>query len=56
MKSKLVLILTFCLVLLIPSGLVEGKPSQVGSSGLYEVSTGVSLYAEIQGIKIHFPR
>jgi len=55
MKSKLVLILTFCLVFLIPSELVEAKPSQVGSSGLYEVSTGVSLYAEIQGIKHSFP-
>ncbi|WP_181151193.1 alpha/beta fold hydrolase [Paenibacillus sp. PCH8] len=55
MKSNLVLILTFCLVFLIPSELVEGKPSQIGSSGLYEVSNGVSLYAEIQGVPNSLP-
>ena len=55
MKRWLSLSLSFCLVFLIAAPLAEGKSNQVGSSGLYEVSTGVALYADIQGVKTSLP-
>ncbi|MEK3824696.1 alpha/beta fold hydrolase [Paenibacillus sp. FSL K6-1558] len=55
MKRWLSLTLSFCLVFLMAAPLAEGKTNQVGSSGLYEVSTGVALYANIQGVKTSLP-
>ncbi|MBB6020345.1 pimeloyl-ACP methyl ester carboxylesterase [Paenibacillus sp. JGP012] len=49
------LLLSVCLIFLSIAPFAEAKPNQVGSSGLYEVSTGVSLYAEIQGVKTSLP-
>ncbi|PYE49757.1 alpha/beta hydrolase [Paenibacillus barcinonensis] len=55
MKRYFSLLLSFCLVFLSVAPFVEAKPTQAGSSGLYEVSTGVSLYAKIQGVKTSLP-